>query len=66
MRKHKINLLKSFLISSSIVGTVLPICFANYHNSVLNNDIIFFVKYQQKNRRRIKFCISFVKVSKGC
>lgn len=38
MRKHKINLLKSFLISSSIVGTVLPICFANYHNSVLNND----------------------------
>ena len=38
MRKHKISLLKSFLISSSIVGTVLPICFANYPNSVLNND----------------------------
>ena len=37
MRKHKISLLKSFLISSSIVGTVLPICFANYHDNVLNN-----------------------------
>ena len=49
MRKHKINLLKSFLISSSIVGTVLPICFANYHNSVLNNDNHLVSNYPNNN-----------------